>query len=764
MSEHVQSVEHRLDLRREGPSLTASARRTVRLARSAPGVAELLNPSGGQGRGPLEGCLAAPLSAGDIRVSGGMLTITQTAETQLGARSAALGWEIVSEGPGDTAADLMVTLVEPVEASPDGTSSAVVRVRGLTLGSVEPVPERFSPSMVRWQAEGSLDELRAAVDVPWLSSWLLHGEQGVLPVLRWLLHYVTTLVAAIGAFLLLAQQRRTGEDSAPMAVRALLAAVLLSPLGALAASRGLADPAEGSWAWLHALAVVALGVLVVLVPGVSARMRVLLAALFLSAAVLMAAPWVALRSQLTPGGLESWPFALIAGGAALLTAAVLWAVLRHGTVGLALAIRPSQAGVMTAATHAAPVRLGLIALALVTVWQWAHLGRSAGWLLFYPVALSFEILVTALPLLALAAVVAWLAAYQAEQPTVFLPGRPAKVLALLAFGGTLIQSNVPVLTLPVPVAFVTGLLLLAALARRAALPGIEAQLRQLNPRLDVTSPLVVQHQGQLLQRALLELRLVTREARLSRAFTDDEITEDDYRRRRDALHEERRNVVQGSPDSAVRMALPPEVPPTRLGLAVGPRADWWGNAREAVRWGGLLAALPVGYFLIVLLTRPEGVRSGQFAALRAFTGVAREAVFWLVLALVLGALLAYLPGARAATKGVALGLVYLLAQAVSAVVVEWTGGAAGHAWLFRPLQVLLFLSVLGVLLDVETLRRHGLHPRHVFDYYGTTRIRGAAAYLAPALLSLIAVGQQVVSGNAGQALLEIIRGLPTLTP
>jgi hypothetical protein len=145
-----------------------------------------------------------------------------------------------------------------------------------------------------------------------------------------------------------------------------------------------------------------------------------------------------------------------------------------------------------------------------------------------------------------------------------------------------------------------------------------------------------------------------------------------------------------------------------------------------------------------------------------------EVEFWLVAAFILGALYPYLRGRNGVAKGVTLAATYIIARGVSRLLEAWIGQErtapitavlSVRAWL-----LLLFLVVVGLLLDGWTLRRHG-HPwADLYDLYQLRSVRGVALYLSPLLIAVVGIVQQVEAGQAQEALTEIIKTLPQTIP
>jgi hypothetical protein len=90
-------------------------------------------------------------------------------------------------------------------------------------------------------------------------------------------------------------------------------------------------------------------------------------------------------------------------------------------------------------------------------------------------------------------------------------------------------------------------------------------------------------------------------------------------------------------------------------------------------------------------------------------------------------------------------------------------GSWNRSWTFFGLQLFLFLLAFGAVGDTCILGR----PRwasldQLRDAYNLNRVRAIAVYIAPLLLTLIALGQQVVSGSGVQFVQSALTAVPSI--
>ncbi len=211
---------------------------------------------------------------------------------------------------------------------------------------------------------------------------------------------------------------------------------------------------------------------------------------------------------------------------------------------------------------------------------------------------------------------------------------------------------------------------------------------------------------------------------------------------------------------------PPDEIPARdsdAALQFGPGTTWWANGRIATRAGLWLAIIPISFFIYVLISKrlihdlSPWNSVGLFDILRSCL---HEVLFWGVAAFALGALFAYLPGRWGAAKAAVLAAIYLLAQAVSV----WLLPANPSDWLFRAFELLVFLVVLGVWLDRTTLVANGRAATDLAKYYKMDDTRFVSGYASAAIGTLLVIGQQLQSGHAQNAIVQIVTGFQSLLP
>jgi hypothetical protein len=372
-------------------------------------------------------------------------------------------------------------------------------------------------------------------------------------------------------------------------------------------------------------------------------------------------------------------------------------------------------------------------------------------------------------------------------------------LAALLFAGFVVGTGGALLGFGVPIGFLVALLIfrltLSNRIRRA-----EQRLGEINPGIAS----LLGYRRELLQRARALENLGQRNAALYGEYTGGKLDEKSYEEKNAELQKEIERLSYGDeavvspgglswtspavetkksgldwllelifgrsrpasklkPQPPASLRLTKEISPNGIALSFGPGENWWENASHALDIGWKIALFPVVFYLYVLFSKNALVwlsPQTDFGVFYLLSGLLREIVFWLAAAFVLGCLYPYLPGTNGVLKGAFLAGIWI----VSVLARELIGSGEDTGWIFRSLQLLLFLTLLGAGLDLQTLLRNGIYWRSILDYYQLRDVRTVIGYVSPLILALIAIAQQLLSGQALEAITEIIKSLPQTIP
>ena len=397
----------------------------------------------------------------------------------------------------------------------------------------------------------------------------------------------------------------------------------------------------------------------------------------------------------------------------------------------------------------------------------------------YPFSL-FAQLIAFLPYIALFGLLRVLYIQASQSPNVLLFSADRWALASMAllFATFVVGTDGQLFGFGVPLAFIAALFLMNKLFTRRfrAVERVISSILAHNPGL-TQEDLFARRAAlvsEFLERAKAIRGLENKEATQYKEFSEGKKDAGESSREYQAIEQEIEALRRGTTRRTRWLRLPHMAPsrlsPHRLGLALGPRNTWWENGQLAVTIGWKLALFPIVFYIYVLLTQGgvEAFSSSTMAVFQIARGVLDEIAFWLVAAFIMGCLYAYLPTYlpwnNGALKGVALAGVYGLSLGFDALIHAWTGQALSTSWFFRTLELVVFLVALGVLMDVTTVREKGYYWRHIFDFYPLRDARFILGYLSPLAIVLITVGQQLLSGQAQEAIVELIKTLPATIP
>lgn len=456
------------------------------------------------------------------------------------------------------------------------------------------------------------------------------------------------------------------------------------------------------------------------------------------------------------------------------------------------------------------LNLAIIVLSLVTLAQvlWSEYERTRTWFATTDLESVFPTLEGAvtvflfnfmwnflalLPVAGLLGLVFFFRGHVGDSEGLLLSKRTRWVLRVsaLLYAGLVVGISGYVFDFLFPVAFITSLVVLhIILDRRWKLwQGVQDAVARLNPGLEQPGDKIIEdHREEFLKRTWALDDLDRKTANLYDELTKGVKDLTQYNSSIAELQTERTRLVRGDncPDvmsesseevqkpapvtparPAATVCLPSGTSPRELVLALGPKNSWWANGNQAWKFGIWLASVPLGYFLYVLLTQRAYLYfspTAYFGILNLITELVQEAAFWLAASFLMGCIYPYLPGRNGILKGVTLSLVYFVAYAANGLVSYWAGLGVSTSWTFRYWQLLLFLLVLGILMDLQALRDRGIYWRHLFDLYQIRNLQFLVSYLSPVALAVFAISQQVLSGAAQGAITELIKSFPTFLP
>jgi hypothetical protein len=194
-------------------------------------------------------------------------------------------------------------------------------------------------------------------------------------------------------------------------------------------------------------------------------------------------------------------------------------------------------------------------------------------------------------------------------------------------------------------------------------------------------------------------------------------------------------------------------------LRRGPTGAWFANGCEAARIGSVLALIPLSYYLWDAVQElPDRLKWGSGLLVLLVTALL-EVARWVAVAFTLGALNAVLPGRSASVKGALLSLLWLAAALIMQVAAAWSGGVTAQPWLYRFLQLFVYLVALGILLDYASVREAGGTWRRLRDLLGVANVKELSLAIIPVALALLGLVQQLASGSGVDVARSIVDGV-----
>ena len=188
--------------------------------------------------------------------------------------------------------------------------------------------------------------------------------------------------------------------------------------------------------------------------------------------------------------------------------------------------------------------------------------------------------------------------------------------------------------------------------------------------------------------------------------------------------------------------------------ATAPRPGAAADAVLAVKVGGLLAVIPVGYFSFTTIASLSASQTSVFVV----SSIIGQFIGWLVIAVFYAMLSSRLPGRIGPLKALILAGIWF---AVAIVVNAANNGLhfpAGRSWIFAGLQFSLFLIAFSVIWDALAFKRSTV-PETIKELraaYHLEQAQTVALYAIPVLLALVALVQQVASGSGSDFVTSVL--------
>ncbi|HET6999589.1 MAG TPA: DUF6185 family protein [Solirubrobacterales bacterium] len=207
----------------------------------------------------------------------------------------------------------------------------------------------------------------------------------------------------------------------------------------------------------------------------------------------------------------------------------------------------------------------------------------------------------------------------------------------------------------------------------------------------------------------------------------------------------------------VNLKFPAKPPVVYPGLGCGPGKNWQENGKIALHYGAIVAIVPVAYAAIAFVVDELDVFLGarpDLGVLFLADILLSEIAVFLVAAFVFGCLFSWLPWGNGPLKGLLLSIPAIasvgLCSRLEPIELQLN-------WSLYSFKLLFVLSVVGLLMDVQTMRSIKLRARDLFELYQVRSLRFGFASLLPIALSLLGIYFEIRSGSTQSALEHAIR-------
>lgn len=196
-------------------------------------------------------------------------------------------------------------------------------------------------------------------------------------------------------------------------------------------------------------------------------------------------------------------------------------------------------------------------------------------------------------------------------------------------------------------------------------------------------------------------------------------------------------------------------------LVLGSQRGRLANATASARVASVIAIVPVAYLM--------GTTLGQIGQIRPDIGIMIVALLavleftrWFVSGFIFGYLYAQLPGQIGPVKALSFAAMWALSCLGPLVIAHGSGTDLTREAIYRCAQFALFSIVLAVAIDVKTVKAAGGTWRHLQGVYDLKNYREVTAFIAPAALLVLTLGQQILTGSGSDVANTLLSGITSV--
>lgn len=324
---------------------------------------------------------------------------------------------------------------------------------------------------------------------------------------------------------------------------------------------------------------------------------------------------------------------------------------------------------------------------------------------------------------------------------------------------------------PLPPALAILGLIVIGVFRWPRLDRLEREVRRLNAgrvSIDRAKSLLAESRRELIDRTFVIQSLKRLRSALSHGHTRNATSADEVITSRLEMKEldnaerffqtgrQQEERVESIGRELVSLNFPTRPPLVYPALGCGPGDGWRKNGAVAARFGAILSVVPIGFAVWVfaqedLVTFLENrIDLGLLFLADIFL---REIALWLVAAYLFGCLFSWLPSGNGPLKGAIFALPAVLSIGLCAFLAPLE---LQQDWLRYSFSLVLFFSVIGLLLDMETMKRSGLRGRDLVELYRVRSLRLGVVGLIPLIVSFVGLYLEIRTGTSQTALQHAI--------
>lgn len=214
--------------------------------------------------------------------------------------------------------------------------------------------------------------------------------------------------------------------------------------------------------------------------------------------------------------------------------------------------------------------------------------------------------------------------------------------------------------------------------------------------------------------------------------------------------------------AAVAAAVKPNSRATGRLLALGPQPGQLANAKSAAQVAAVIAIVPVVYILWTALKQFGDQLNTSTEYLTVALLALVELVRWLVSGFLFGYLYRKLPGRIGPIKALSFAAIWVCSCLGPLVIAQISDSGVNQQVIYRSAQTALFSIILAVIIDLQTIRSANGTWRDLRKVYDLQNYGEVVAALAPAVLLVLTLAQQINAGSGEEVADTLLNGITSV--